>query len=99
MQCVAGGMGATIKPLAAVHALGDTPERWRCLRISDAQMTRTNYLYALPPQKLSPCAAAVRDELRVVVRQLVASGEWQGVSVCAVAPALAPMAAAELAAA
>lgn len=82
MQCVASGMGATIKPLAAVHALGDTPGRWRCLRISDAQMTRTNYLYALPPQKLSPCAAAVRDELRVVVRQLVASGDWQGVSVC-----------------
>ena len=82
MHCVAGGLGATIKPMAAVLALGDTPERWRCLRISDAQMTRTNYLYTLPPQKLSACAAVVRDELRVVVRRLVESGEWQGVALC-----------------
>ena len=79
MSCVAGGLGATIKPMAAVHALGDTPERWRCLRISDAAMTRTNYLYSLPPQKLSPCAAAVRDELKLVVHRLIESGDWQGV--------------------
>ncbi|MDP1533306.1 MAG: LysR substrate-binding domain-containing protein, partial [Rubrivivax sp.] len=80
MSCVGQGMGATIKPMAAIHALGDTPLRWRCLRISDATMHRTNYLYALPPAKLSPCAAVVRDELRLVVRQLVGSGQWQGVS-------------------
>ena len=80
MHCVAQGIGATIKPMAAIHALGDQPERWRCLRISDAVMKRTNYLYALPPQKLSPCAAVVRDELRVVVRQLIEGGQWQGVA-------------------
>jgi LysR family tcuABC transcriptional regulator len=80
MSCVAQGMGATIKPMAAIHALGDTPQRWRCLRIADAAMTRPNYLYALPPQKLSPCAAVVRDELRRVVRQLVETGAWQGVT-------------------
>lgn len=57
MHCVAQGMGATIKPMAAVHALGDQPEQWRCLRVSDAAMTRANYLYALPPQKLSPRGA------------------------------------------
>lgn len=90
MSCVAGGLGATIKPMAAVHALGDTPERWRCLRISDAAMTRTNYLYALPPHKLSPCAAAVRDELRLVVQRLIESGDWQGVELApASRPALA----------
>ncbi len=83
MRCVAQGMGATIKPMAAIHALGDHPERWRCLRISDAAMHRTNYLYALPPQKLSPCAAVVRDELVLVVRQLIESGQWQGVSLVA----------------
>ena len=82
MSCVAGGMGATIKPMAAIHALGDTPERWRCLRISGATMSRTNYLYALPPLKLSPCASAVREELRIVVRQLAESGDWQGVALC-----------------
>lgn len=80
MRCVAEGLGATIKPMAAVHALGDTPARWRTLRIADARMTRTNYLYALPPPKLSPCAAVVRDELRRIVRQLVDGGQWQGVT-------------------
>lgn len=87
MSCVGRGLGATIKPMAAIHAMGDTPERWRCVRIEDGSMTRPNYLYALPPQKLSPCAAAVRDELRIVVRGLVESGEWQGVRL--VTPAVA----------
>lgn len=93
MSCVGRGIGATIKPMAAIHALGDTPERWRCLRISGADMTRTNYLYALPPQKLSPCAAVVRDELRLVVRRLVDSGEWQGVELTPAMPAREPVAA------
>ena len=66
--------------MAAVHALDDRPERWRCLSVSDAAMTRTNHLYALPPQKLSPCAAIVRDELRIVVRRMIEAGEWQGVA-------------------
>jgi LysR family transcriptional regulator, regulatory protein for tcuABC len=79
MRCVAKGLGATIKPMAAIHALGDDPSRWRCLRVSDAAMKRPNYLYALPPVKLSPCAAIVRDELRRVVRERVEGGHWQGV--------------------
>jgi LysR family tcuABC transcriptional regulator len=82
MSCVANGLGATIKPMSAIHSLGDTPERWRCLRIRDASMTRTNYLYALPPRKLSACAAVVRDELKLIVRRLVESGQWQGVELC-----------------
>lgn len=90
MHCVAEGAAATIKPMAAIHALGNTPERWRPLRISDAAMTRTNYLYALPPQKLSHCAAVVRDELKRVVRELAESGEWQGVRLCDPVPALVP---------
>lgn len=82
MHCVAAGVGATIKPMAATHALDDRPERWRCLRVSDASMQRTNYLYALPDHKLSPCAAVVRVELKRVVRELIEGGEWQGVSLC-----------------
>ncbi len=89
MSCVAQGMGATIKPMAAIHSLGDTPLRWRCLRISDANMTRPNYLYALPPQKLSSSAAVVRDELRLVVRELVESGRWLGVKLMPPAPSAA----------
>jgi LysR family tcuABC transcriptional regulator len=78
MHCLADGMGATIKPMAAIHAL-DNPTHWRTIPISDAQLSRTNYLYALPPQKLSPCAAVVRDELKQLVTTLVESGQWQGV--------------------
>lgn len=87
MHCVGEGIGVTIKPMAAIHALGNTPERWRCLSVADAAMSRTNYLYTLPPAKLSPCAAVVRDELRVVLRRLVEAGEWQGVKLAAAAPA------------
>jgi LysR family tcuABC transcriptional regulator len=83
MSCVSEGVGATIKPMGAIHALGNQPERWRCLRIADAQMTRVNYLYALPPQKLSPCAAVVQRELKLVVHDLVVCGHWQGVELSA----------------
>jgi LysR family tcuABC transcriptional regulator len=86
MRCVSEGIGVTIKPMAAVHALDDAPGRWRALPIADARMTRTNYLYALPPQKLSTCAAVVRDELKRTVRLLAESGEWQGVTLCEPAP-------------
>jgi len=79
MACVDQGVGVTIKPMAAIHALGDHPERWRCLRVSDASMRRPNYLYSLPAPKLSPCAVIVRDEVRKVVRRLVDSGQWGGV--------------------
>lgn len=78
MHCLADGMGATIKPMAAIHAL-DKPQDWRALPIADAQMSRANYLYALPPEKLSPCAAAVRLELKELVRDMVDGGRWQGV--------------------
>jgi LysR family transcriptional regulator, regulatory protein for tcuABC len=79
MHCVADGIGATIKPMAAVYALQNAPEQWRCLRISDAQMVRRNYLYALAPQNLSPAAVIVRDEIKSVTRTLIEKHEWQGV--------------------
>ena len=90
MHCVRDGLGATIKPMAAIHALDDGPERWRCLRVADAAMSRPNYLCALPAHKLSPAAAVVREELRCVVRGLVEGGEWLGVALTAAAAAEAP---------
>jgi len=78
MHCLADGMGVTVKPMAAIHAL-DNPEFWRAIPIADARLSRINYLYALPPPKLSACAAVVRDELRLVAYTLVKSGQWQGV--------------------
>lgn len=77
MRCLADGMGATIKPMAAVHSWRE-PEYWRALPIADARMKRTSLLYSLPDKKLSPCAAVVRDELQLLARQLVVSGNWQG---------------------
>jgi LysR family tcuABC transcriptional regulator len=79
MRWVERRSGATIQPHASVHALGDDPSRWRCLRIADVRVVRPNYLYALPPTKLSRVAAAVRDELRVVIRRLEAAGQWEGI--------------------
>lgn len=79
MRSIAGGMGATIKPMSAVFALGGIAADWRCLSISDASMQRQNFLYTLPAERLSLSAAVVRDELKEVVRQLVQGGQWQGV--------------------
>jgi len=79
MHCVADGIGATIKPMAAVYALNNEMEQWRCLRISDARMFRQNYLYALPSEKVSQAASIVRAELKRVVRALVQNDRWQGV--------------------
>lgn len=79
MHCVADGLGVTIKPMAAVYALQNTPEQWRCLRISDAPMVRRNYLYTPPPEKMSQAAIVVREELKLVAQTLVESRAWQGI--------------------
>ena len=78
MRYVAEGGGATIQSISATHTSGP-PDGWRCLPIS-GEMTRPNYLYALPIQKLSVSASVVRTELKHIVRQLVLSGTWRGVS-------------------
>lgn len=79
MNCVYHGMGATIKPMAAVYLEGERGRRWRALAISDARMSRRNYLYSLAPERLSPAAASVAAELKETAWQLVASGLWTGV--------------------
>lgn len=78
MRYSAKGHGVTIQPMAATLAL-DSPERWRCVPISDVRMSRRSYLYALPIQKLSAGASLVRAELKYVIRRLVESGAWTGV--------------------
>ena len=59
MTCVHDGIGATIKPMAAVHLEGERGRQWRALSISDARLARRNYLYSLPPQRLSTAASVV----------------------------------------
>lgn len=79
MNCVYNGMAATIKPMAAVYLEGDRGRNWRALSISDARLSRRNYLYALPPERLSTAAAVVAAELKETAFSLMASGAWTGV--------------------
>ncbi|MBO9513707.1 MAG: LysR family transcriptional regulator [Variovorax sp.] len=79
MSCVYDGMGATIKPMSALQLEGERGRDWRALSISDARITRRNYLYSIEPGMLSPAAAVVAGELRDTARRLVESGEWRGV--------------------
>lgn len=79
MNCVYEGIGATIKPMAAVYLEGARGRQWRALPISDARMIRRNFLYSLPPKRLSTAAAVVASELRDTAKELVDSGAWSGV--------------------
>ena len=80
MNCVYEGMGATIKPLSALQLEGQRRKDWRVLSVSDAKLSRRNYVYSISPDRLSPAAAAVVSEVRETAEALVTSGEWQGVS-------------------
>jgi LysR family tcuABC transcriptional regulator len=79
MTCVYDGMGATIQPMAAIQLDQQRGRQWRALSISDATMSRRNYLYSLPPQRLSAAAAAVAAELKQTAFELIKSGGWTGV--------------------
>ncbi|MCX7962070.1 MAG: LysR substrate-binding domain-containing protein [Burkholderiales bacterium] len=92
MGCVHDGMGATIKPMAAVYHEAARGRRWRALAITGAPMIRRNYLYSLPPERLSSAALAVAAEIRATAHALIASGAWTGVRALEPARAQAPAA-------
>jgi LysR family tcuABC transcriptional regulator len=79
MNCVYSGMAATIKPMAAICLEGDRGRKWRALSVSDAHMSRRNYLYSLPPARRSAAAAAVAAELKETALDLMDSNAWTGV--------------------
>jgi LysR family transcriptional regulator, regulatory protein for tcuABC len=79
MRCVYAGMGATIKPMSTLQPEAELGRQWRVLPFSDARILRRSYLYSIKPDMLSPAASIVAVELRDTARQLVESGEWQGV--------------------
>jgi LysR family tcuABC transcriptional regulator len=83
MSCVYDGMGATIKPMGAIYLERERGRKWRALSISDAHMMRRNFLYSLPPERLSTAAAAVAAEIKDTARKLVESGAWSGVDLIA----------------
>jgi LysR family tcuABC transcriptional regulator len=90
MNCVYNGMGATIKPMAAVYLERERGTKWRTLSIADAHMSRRNYLYSLPPARLSTAAAVVAAELKATALELIASGAWTGVEAITPAAPLPP---------
>ena len=79
MNCVYDGMGATIKPMAAIFLEGERGRKWRAIAISDATLRRRNYLYSLPPERLSAAAAVVSTEIKETARALIESAAWAGV--------------------
>lgn len=79
MNCVYDGIGATIKPMAAVYLEGERGRQWRALSVSDARLSRRNYLYSLPPQRLSTAASVVAAVLKATAVELVETGAWSGV--------------------
>lgn len=80
MSCVRTGMGATIKPMSALLLIEDQRTEWRALKISDAHITRRNYLYTISQEMLSPAAALVALEIRSTIQQLAHSGEWPSIT-------------------
>lgn len=79
MNCVHDGLGATIKPMAAVFHEGERGREWRALSVSDARMRRPNFLYSLAAGRLSHAASVVATEMKDTVRELIESGTWRGV--------------------
>jgi len=78
MNCVHDGIGATIKPMGAVMQEGTRGRKWRHLRIADARLRRRNFLYALPPERLTTAAAVVAAELKETALALVGDSNWPG---------------------
>ena len=50
------------------------------IAISDAHLSRRNYLYSISADKLSPAGKIVAGEIHETARRLVISGEWPGVT-------------------
>lgn len=90
MNCVHDGIGATIKPMGAVMQEGARGRKWRCLSFSDMRFRRRNFLYSLPPERLTTVAAVVTSELKETAHELVESRAWPGFEEITPAQARAP---------
>jgi LysR family tcuABC transcriptional regulator len=78
MEAVAGSLGATLQPWAAVGRISDAAQRFYLARIADKAVKRRNLLCTLSDDELSPAALATRVVLIACVRELVAQGQWVG---------------------
>jgi LysR family transcriptional regulator, regulatory protein for tcuABC len=78
MEAVGAGLGGTLQPWAAVARFPDAATRFHMARITDAGVTRENWLCSLSEDELSPAALAARVVLADCARTLVKSGGWTG---------------------
>lgn len=78
MDAVSAGLGGTLQPWAAVARCADAHTRFHMARITDAGVTRENWLCALSEEELSPAALAARVVLRDCAKALVQAGQWTG---------------------
>ena len=77
MEMVARGLAASLQPWSAL-ARGAGAVCWS--EIGDPGTLRPNLLCSLSDDELSPAALATRRVLEEVVRDLVGSGKWRGVT-------------------
>ena len=78
MEAVSAGLGGTLQPWAAVSRFADAQQRFHMARITDAGVTRENWLCGLSEDELSPAALAARVVLRDCAKALVRGGAWTG---------------------
>lgn len=80
MAAVAAGLGSTIQPSAALGRLPDADRHFHWAALAADDVRRQNLLCSLSDDELTPAALATRGVVRDCVRELVASGRWQGVT-------------------
>jgi LysR family transcriptional regulator, nitrogen assimilation regulatory protein len=76
---IASGVGNAILSWAAAHNSGQT-KALNCRRVADAKLIRPVALCFSEVGQRSPAVDAVAETLKSLVRELVESGTWQGVS-------------------
>jgi LysR family nitrogen assimilation transcriptional regulator len=81
-RAVASGIGATIQPWSALYE-GDRKISLNHRRFADAKLVRPVALCFSEVAQRSPAIEAVALTLKSLVRELVESGVWQGVSLIA----------------
>jgi hypothetical protein len=78
-RAIASGIGHSILPWAAVYD-GEHGTALNCRRIADAKLVRTVSLCFSEVVERTPAIEATALTLKSLVRELVESGTWQGVS-------------------
>src|SRR6202035_2458523 len=81
-RAVASGIGATIQPWSALYE-GDRKISLNHRRFADAKLVRPVALCFSEVAQRSPAIEAVALTLKSLVRELVESGVWQGVTLIA----------------